>query len=217
MTPSCNSPVTLDKRCNGTLNSDSSLRRAISISWFLVKTSSDTMVIKSSSVSTLTRRDCVETAALALGSFFTSAAFAGFATSSGLATSSAISISTSVSLKARSSSSSDTSPTRKSRSISCTTTGASAFSSLASASASASAGLSALSSDFSAPPPSSPRLIAFNASIRSASLPSGSTPSASSSVTKISLRRSIDCRIKETPSSVTGLPSRYLPISVSDA
>ena len=213
MTPSCNSPVTLDKRCNGTLNSDSSLRRAISISWFLVKTSSDTMVIKSSSVSTLTRRDCVETAALALGSFFASAAFAGFATSSGLATSSAISISTSVSLKARSSSSSDTSPTRKSRSISCTTTGASAFSSLASASA----GLSALSSDFSAPPPSSPRLIAFNASIRSASLPSGSTPSASSSVTKISLRRSIDCRIKETPSSVTGLPSRYLPISVSDA
>ena len=57
MTPSCSSAVTLDSRCSGTLNSVSSLRREISRSWLRVKTSSETMVIRCSSVSTLTRID----------------------------------------------------------------------------------------------------------------------------------------------------------------
>src|SRR5205085_2828289 len=57
MTPSCSSAVTLESRCNGTLNSESSYRRAISSSWLRVSTSSETMVISDSSVSTLTRID----------------------------------------------------------------------------------------------------------------------------------------------------------------
>ena len=55
MTPSCSSAVTLESRCSGTLNSVSSLRREISKSWLRVSTSSETMVIRCSSVSTLTR------------------------------------------------------------------------------------------------------------------------------------------------------------------
>ena len=57
MTPSCSSAVTLESRCSGTLNSVSSLRREISKSWLRVSTSSETMVIRCSSVSTLTRID----------------------------------------------------------------------------------------------------------------------------------------------------------------
>ena len=57
MTPSCSSAVTLESRCSGTLNSVSSLRREISRSWLRVSTSSETMVIRCSSVSTLTRID----------------------------------------------------------------------------------------------------------------------------------------------------------------
>ena len=57
MTPSCNSAVTCDSRCSGSLNSVSVCRRASSISWLRVSTSSDTMVIRCSSVSTLTRID----------------------------------------------------------------------------------------------------------------------------------------------------------------
>src|SRR5262245_26645407 len=55
ITPSCNSAVTLDSRCNGTLNSESPCRRTMSSSWLRVSTSSDTMVIRFSRVSTLTR------------------------------------------------------------------------------------------------------------------------------------------------------------------
>ena len=61
MTPSCSSAVTLDSRCSGTLNSVSSLRRMISSSWLRVRTSSDTIVIRCSSVSTLTRIDWLAT------------------------------------------------------------------------------------------------------------------------------------------------------------
>ncbi len=61
MTPSCSSAVTLESRCSGTLNSVSSLRREISKSWLRVKTSSETMVIRCSSVSTLTRIDWLAT------------------------------------------------------------------------------------------------------------------------------------------------------------
>ncbi len=57
MTPSCSSAVTLERRCSGTLNSVSSLRREISRSWLRVSTSSETIVIRCSSVSTLTRID----------------------------------------------------------------------------------------------------------------------------------------------------------------
>ena len=65
MTPSCSSAVTLDSRCSGTLNSDSSWRRTMSRSWLRVSTSSDTMVIRLSSVSTLTRIDLLATVASA--------------------------------------------------------------------------------------------------------------------------------------------------------
>ena len=61
MTPSCSSAVTLESRCSGTLNSVSSLRREISRSWLRVNTSSETMVIRCSSVSTLTRIDWLAT------------------------------------------------------------------------------------------------------------------------------------------------------------
>ena len=57
MTPSCSSAVTFESRCSGTLNSESSCRRTISRSWLRVSTSSDTMVIRCSSVSTFTRID----------------------------------------------------------------------------------------------------------------------------------------------------------------
>ena len=74
MTPSCSSAVTLESRCSGTLNSVSSLRREISSSWLRVRTSSDTMVIRCSSVSTLTRIDWLATLS---ASWTSSAATAG--------------------------------------------------------------------------------------------------------------------------------------------
>ena len=74
MTPSCSSAVTLESRCSGTLNSVSSLRREISSSWLRVSTSSDTMVIRCSSVSTLTRIDWLATLS---ASWTSSAATAG--------------------------------------------------------------------------------------------------------------------------------------------
>ena len=52
MTPSCSSAVTLESRCSGALNSESSWRRTMSSSWLRVSTSSETMVIRCSSVST---------------------------------------------------------------------------------------------------------------------------------------------------------------------
>ncbi len=58
MTPSCNSAVTCERRCSGTLKPLSSWRRAISSNWLRVRTSSETMVIRCSSVSTLTRMVC---------------------------------------------------------------------------------------------------------------------------------------------------------------
>ncbi len=61
ITPSCSSAVTFDRRCSGTLNSESSCRRTISSSWLRVSTSSETIVIRCSSVSTLTRIDWLAT------------------------------------------------------------------------------------------------------------------------------------------------------------
>ncbi|OIQ64712.1 hypothetical protein GALL_537350 [mine drainage metagenome] len=140
MTPSCNSAVTLDSRCSGTLNSVSSLRRDISRSWLRVSTSSDTIVIRCSSVSTFTRIDWLATRSPSAASVSTTVFFAagfgpfdeaarcsgsGFAAGGALtlgadggATSAACGATTSaaVSRKARSSSSSDTSPGRSSRS-----------------------------------------------------------------------------------------------------
>ncbi len=138
MTPSCSSAVTLDSRCSGTLNSVSSLRREISSSWLRVSTSSETMVIRCSSVSTLTRIDWLATlslsctspsaaadfgAGLALAGLalaFGSAGFAGAAAGCRAAATGAGRISSvAVSRKARSSSSSDTSPGRSGRSRVC--------------------------------------------------------------------------------------------------
>ena len=84
MTPSCSSAVTLESRCSGTLNSVSSLRREISSSWLRVNTSSETMVIRCSSVSTLTRIDwlAILSASWTSGSSATAAFRAGFALAS---------------------------------------------------------------------------------------------------------------------------------------
>ena len=124
MTPSCSSAVTLDSRCSGTLNSESSCRRAISSSWLRVSTSSETMVIRCSSVSTLTRIDWLATLrvrlvlvladrlALGLGRL----RLGGFGS---CGASGAGAASTAVSRNARSSSSSETSPGRSGRSSAC--------------------------------------------------------------------------------------------------
>ena len=135
MTPSCSSAVTLESRCSGTLNSVSSLRREISRSWLRVSTSSETMVIRCSSVSTLTRIDWLAI----LSASWTSAASAtarlgrvlpwlplppaaaGAASGAarlgdGGAGAGAGAASVSVSRKARSRSSSETSPGRSGRS-----------------------------------------------------------------------------------------------------
>ena len=137
MTPSCSSAVTLESRCSGTLNSVSSLRREISNSWLRVKTSSDTIVIRCSSVSTFTRIDWLATRSLSEDSDsaidFFAAGFASFAEAARGADSDAASClgaacfgaagatSVEVSRKARSSSSSDTSPGRRGRSSVCGT------------------------------------------------------------------------------------------------
>ena len=135
MTPSCSSAVTLESRCSGTLNSVSSLRREISSSWLRVSTSSETMVIRCSSVSTLTRIDWLATLSaswtsrLGDGCLRRGFALAGFSLARRLrlparrwpwlrrAGAGATSIA--VSRKARSSSSSDTSPGRSGRSRIC--------------------------------------------------------------------------------------------------
>ena len=75
MTPSCSSAVTLESRCSGTLNSVSSLRREISSSWLRVSTSSETIVIRCSSVSTLTRIDWLATLSASGTSASATAAF----------------------------------------------------------------------------------------------------------------------------------------------
>ena len=137
MTPSCSSAVTLDSRCSGTLNSVSSLRREISSSWLRVSTSSETMVIRCSSVSTLTRIDWLAILSTSWTSVSATAAFlAGFALTTSLAALGAAAASgagaaclaagagvgatsVAVSRKARSRSSSETSPGRNGRSSTC--------------------------------------------------------------------------------------------------
>ena len=141
MTPSCSSAVTLESRCSGTLNSVSSLRREISSSWLRVSTSSETMVIRCSSVSTLTRIDWLAILSASWTSATSGAAAlrAGFALASlaaaararlpaparrGLgdgAAAGAGATSVAVSRKARSRSSSETSPGRSGRSSTCST------------------------------------------------------------------------------------------------
>ncbi|MGY4300239.1 hypothetical protein ACVWXN_008334 [Bradyrhizobium sp. i1.4.4] len=240
MTPSCSSAVTLDRRCNGTLNSVSSLRREISSSWLRVRTSSETMVIRCSSVSTLTRIDWL--AMLAPSPAFSSAvdffgaafSLAGFAASlaasagasaagagSALATGAGASIA--VSRKARSSSSSETSPGRKGRSrvwsisvpsvISFSFDGAT-FASTGVGASGTSGGASATAPAAIAAMPCS--TIASSLSMRSRSLPSGSA-SVASRPARISLMRSIEDRITVTAPAVTGMPSRNLLIRVSPA
>ena len=118
MTPSCNSAVTLESRCNGTLNSELSWRRTMSSSWLRVSTSSDTMVIRYSSVSTLTRIDLLATLASALSSSVSAGGFSGstFAGEAAWAGAFGDGSGPGASRNARSSSSSETSPGRSGRS-----------------------------------------------------------------------------------------------------
>src|SRR6185312_13336777 len=110
ITPSCNSAVTLDRRCSGVLNSDSSWRRPISRSWLRVSTSSETMVISFSSVSTETRIDWLP---LRSASSLAASPSGDLARRCGG--------STGVARKARSRSSSESSPGSSGRSSTCST------------------------------------------------------------------------------------------------
>jgi hypothetical protein len=232
MTPSCSSAVTLDSRCSGTLNSVSSLRRDISRSWLRVKTSSETIVIRCSSVSTLTRIDwlailsasCTSPSAADLGAGFALACFAAglaasgagcLATGAGAGAGAAVA-SVSVSRKARSRSSRETSPGRSWRSSTCSTSVPLATSVVASGctGGAATTGIGAATASASAWWP--PSAISCSFSIRSSSVPSGSV-SVASRPAKISLMRSMLDRISVTASALTGMPSRNLPISVSPA
>ena len=235
MTPSCSSAVTLESRCSGTLNSVSSLRREISRSWLRVSTSSETMVIRCSSVSTLTRIDWLAilsaswTSALggsgALGGFCLGflGSLRGFRRGAGaacLATAAGAGLgagaaSVSVSRKARSRSSSETSPGRSGRSSTCSTSVPLHRSSRAAPGGAATTGTGAARrlGRRHAWPPSA---IACSFSIRSSSVPSGSV-SVASRPARISLMRSIEDRISVTASALTGMPSRNLPIRVSPA
>ena len=236
MTPSCSSAVTLESRCSGTLNSVSSLRREISRSWLRVSTSSETMVIRCSSVSTLTRIDWLAilsaswtSAASATAAFRAGLAFASFAAGGAGAASGA--------------------------GAGCLATGAGAGLGAASVVGLAEGAFEVVERDFAgtqrafqhlvhqralgdfrghrgrtggaattgagaASTASSawlpPSAIACSFSIRSSSVPSGSV-SVASRPARISLMRSMEDRISVTASALTGMPSRNLPISVSPA
>ena len=230
MTPSCSSAVTLESRCSGTLNSESSWRRAISSSWLRVSTSSETMVIRCSSVSTLTRIDWLAI----LSASWTSAASATAAFRAGFALASAAALTArgaasgaggvwrrrrglgrfgAVSRNARSSSSSETSPGRSGRSSICVTSvpwrlpGSSRAHRRCGHHGAASTGIGMAA--------------AFGHRMQLAR--SGprrrprARPRSASSSARISLMRSMVDRISVTASPVTGMPSRNLPISVSAA
>ena len=126
MTPSCSSAVTFESRCSGTLNSESSWRRAISSNWLRVSTSSETIVISFSSVSTLTRIDwlatfesCFVVLVASLRSALRLRLGLGLRRGRFGLRLERRRISISVSRKARSSSSSETSPGRSGRSSVC--------------------------------------------------------------------------------------------------
>ena len=226
MTPSCSSAVTLDSRCSGTLNSVSSLRREISSSWLRVSTSSDTIVIRCSSVSTLTRIDWLATLSASctrrgdrLDGRFGGGGLggglgrlrAGFgswrrraaarARRSGDGATGAVggaATSIAVSRNARSSSSSDTSPGRNGRSSTCGTRRALRHRGLRRQPPARPAQMRPAPPTLSSPPCHAPPSPA-SSSIRSWSEPSGSA-SVASSWPRISLMRSIVVRISVTAS-----------------
>ena len=209
MTPSCSSAVTLDNRCSGTLNSLSSWRRLISSSWLRVNTSSDTIVIRCSSVSTLTRMDwlAIRSPSGASSTFFGSLCdwlgATGTADTSGAGSEAGAVSSTFVSRNARS----DHQATlRRGTEVVREVVGERP------AVSSADMGSDGSGADLDGPCSA----MRCNASIRSGSSPSGSVSDASS-WPKMSLMRSIVVRISVTASPVTGMPSRNLPISVSAA
>ena len=238
MTPSCNSAVTVESRCSGTLNSVSSWRRLISSNWLRVSTSSETIVIRCSRVSTLTRIDWLATlspsgivdlgarpswpwrawlrqawlrqASASQAWLRRRLASAVGAAAAGTTDGAATSIA--VSWKARSSSSSDTSPGRKARSRVSAPRSRPPPRVRGAAGAASTAG-SPADPSIAAMPRST---ICCNSSIRSLSSPSGSD-SVASSLPRMSLMRSMVVRISVTASPVTGMPSRNLPISVSAA
>ena len=210
MTPSCSSAVTLESRCSGTLNSVSSLRREISSSWLRVSTSSETMVIRCSSVSTLTRIDWLAT----LSASWTSASSAtaafgglglalpwrlrrgfGAARLGAGAGAGAGATSVAVSRNARSSSSSETSPGRSGRSSICVHQRALGTRRIAGCTGgAATTGAADSASAWCRLRPSHAA-----SSIRSWSVPSGSA-SVASSPARISLMRSMVDRISVTAS-----------------
>ncbi len=114
ITPSCSSAVTLDSRCSGPLNSESSWRRTISRSWLRVSTSSETMVISCSSESTSDADRLVgDPCCLLLRCGFRGRRFGGLCGRRGARRS--------VWRNARSRSSSESSPGRSGRSSTCVT------------------------------------------------------------------------------------------------
>ena len=223
MTPSCSSAVTLDRRCSGTLNSELSCRRAISSSWLRVSTSSETIVIRCSSVSTFTRSVWLAILPSVFsssappagfsGAGFSAAGFAAFAAGAGggggaAGAGAAVSRGT-----PRSSSSSGTSPRRKGRS---STRKASVPAVGAGAAAAGAAGSGAAGAAAMAAAASMTMRSSCADEIAPDREPAGSC-CAFSSWPRISLMRSMVERMIVTASPVTGMPSRNFPISVSAA
>ena len=190
------------------------------------------MVIRCSSVSTLTRIDWLAILSASWTSASAAAALrAGFALASltapaperrparrGSRHGGGAAASVSVSRKARSRSSSETSPGRSGRSSTWSTSVPLAISGVAISGviAGATGGAATTGAACSGSACALPSAIACSFSIRSSSVPSGSV-SVASSPARISLMRSMLDRISVTASALTGMPSRNLPISVSPA
>ena len=227
MTPSCSSAVTLESRCSGTLNSLSSWRRTISSSWLRVSTSSETIVIRCSSVSTLTRIDWLATLSASLtggvhfddgflcgGRGLRRGRCGGFGGRRGLGAAGA-----SVSIGGLAEGALQLVERHFARAQARAP--ASAATSVPSVISGCFCGLRRRRRAVRPLRQAQPRLrsartMRSSSSIRSRSLPSGSA-SVFSSSSRISLRRSMVARISETASPVTALPSRNRPISVSAA
>ena len=233
MTPSCSSAVTLESRCSGTLNSVSSLRREISRSWLRVSTSSETMVIRCSSVSTLTRIDWLAilsaswtSAASATAAFRAGLAFASFAAGgAGAASGAALfgdggrrglgrGFGLGLAEGAFEVVERDFAGTQRAFQHLVHQRALGDFRGHRGRNRRCGHRPGAASTASSAWLP--PSAIACSFSIRSSSVPSGSV-SVASRPARISLMRSIEDRISVTASALTGMPSRNLPISVSPA
>ena len=199
-----------DRRCNGTVNSLSSLPRTICKSWLRVRTSSETSVIRFSSNSTFTRIVWAATE-LSLTSARGASAF-GPAALAGLAGATSCDLAAAGGAAAGASGSATSGSTSVASKMACKRS-SSVISGASSAGASSTAAAGAAS------PPMIVPVSAkwFRRAIRSASLPSGSASFCSSSPSKY-LMVSMDSSTSVTAGGVTiSSPSRIFPSTFSPA